>query len=158
MCLPYPRRIFIRWAMFVALTSPAFMVPGAALAQAPQVIDAFSIDGIPVHCGGMPTVLIPTIPDVAMNNGAAILINPSVFFRLPTVLKLFWYGHECGHTYVGADEVGADCWSIRAGRDQGWFPPQAFSLLIDMFRNNRGDTTHPPGPARVRAMIRCYSS
>jgi hypothetical protein len=116
----------------------------------------FSIDGIPVSCGGLPTILTPNIPDVAMNNGQAILINPNVAGSQPTVLKLFWYAHECGHSVVGANESAADCWAIRTGRDQGWFPPNAFGLLINMFKNNPGDMTHAPGPARVNNMIQCY--
>ena len=117
---------------------------------------SFSIDGIPVVCGSLPTILTPNIPDVAMNNGQAILINPLVAGQLPTVLKLFWYAHECGHAFVGANEVRADCWAIRVGRNQGWFPSQAFSSLIEMFRYNTGDMRHPPGPARVNEMIQCY--
>lgn len=118
----------------------------------------FALDGVPVVCGNMPTVLTPNIPDGAMNNGQAILLNPMVMGRLPTVLKLYMYAHECGHSVVGMDEVGADCWAIRVGRDQGWFPPQAFGLLIQMFQNNPGDMSHPSGPDRVNYMLQCYQS
>lgn len=115
------------------------------------------IDGIQVNCGPYPTIVTPQIADSAMFNGQAILLNPVVLSRMPTTLKLYTYGHECGHAMVGASETDADCWSVRTGRDQGWFPPQAFQLLIAMFRNNPGDLTHPPGPARVANMISCYS-
>ena len=118
----------------------------------------FALDGIPVACGNMPTVVTPNIPDVAMNNGQAILLNPMVMGNLPTVLNLYWYAHECGHSMVGSDEVRADCWAIRTGRNQGWFPPQAFELLIQMFRDNPGDMRHPSGPNRVRNMMQCYQS
>jgi hypothetical protein len=118
----------------------------------------FAIDGIPVFCGNLPTVVTPNIPDGAMNNGQAILLNPMVLGRLPTVLKLYVYAHECGHAVVGADEVGADCWAIRTGRDQGWFPPEAFGLLIEFFRNNPGSLRHPPGLVRVNNMMQCYQS
>jgi hypothetical protein len=86
-----------------------------------------------------------------------IFLNPNVFAALPTVLKLYWVGHECGHHFVGLDESAADCWSVRTGRQQGWFPPSAFWPLIEMFRNNPGDIMHPPGPERVRRMIWCYN-
>lgn len=118
----------------------------------------FALDGIPVVCGSMPTIVTPNIPDVAMNNGQAILLNPMVMGNLPTVLKLYWYAHECGHSVVGSDEVSADCWAIRTGRNQGWFPPQAFELLIQMFKDNPGGMRHPSGPNRVLNMMQCYQS
>jgi len=90
----------------------------------------FAIDGIPVFCGNLPTVVTPNIPDAAMNNGQAILLNPMVLGRLPTVLKLYVYAHECGHAVVGTDEVGADCWAIRTGRDQGWLPRFRSAILL----------------------------
>ena len=87
---------------------------------------SFSIDGIPVNCGSVVTVLDPRVQDVGMNDlRGHIYINPYVFASQPTVLKLFWYAHECGHSVVGPDENAADCWAITAGKTQGWFPPQA---------------------------------
>jgi hypothetical protein len=118
----------------------------------------FLIDGIPVACGALPTVITPTIPDAGMNNGQAIWLNPMVLGQLPTVLKLYVYAHECGHAAEGPNEVDADCWAIRTGRDQGWFPPQAFALLIQFFQNNPGSLRHPPGPVRVQNMMQCYQS
>jgi hypothetical protein len=118
----------------------------------------FAIDGIPVICGNLPTVITPNIPDGAMNNGQAILLNPIVLSALPTVLKLYVYAHECGHAIVGANEVAADCWAIRTGRDQGWFPPEAFDYLIEFFKDNPGTLRHPPGPVRVSNMMQCYQT
>jgi hypothetical protein len=118
----------------------------------------FALDGYPVVCGNAPTIVTPQIPDAAMNNGQAILLNPMVMGRLPTVLKLFVYAHECGHFFAGSNETGADCWAIRTGRDQGWFPPQAFQALIAMFRNNPGSMRHPPGMIRVNNMMTCYQT
>ena len=118
----------------------------------------FSIDGIPVVCGGVPTIVTPNIPDGGMNNGHAILMNPVALGNLPTVLKLYVYAHECGHSVVGANEMNADCWAIRTGRNQGWFPPQAFGYLMQMFQNNPGSLRHPPGEMRVRLMMQCYNS
>src|SRR5262249_23479121 len=104
-------------------------------------------------------VLTPTISDVGLNNGLGqIFLNPVVLQQLPTNLKLFWAAHECGHFFAGANEVAADCWAIRIGRDQGWFPPQAFQMMVVMFQNNPGDLVHPSGPARVQAMMQCYTT
>lgn len=142
----------------LAVLVTAFVV-GAGEAKA-QIYPpgAFAIDGIPVVCGGLPTAVDIRIPDAAMNNGQAILINPAVVGRLPTVLKLFTYAHECGHAVVGADELAADCWAIQTGKSQGWFPPEAFGALIALFQNNRGDIRHPPGPVRIENMRRCYGA
>jgi hypothetical protein len=118
----------------------------------------FAIDGIPVACGGYPTVVTTQIPDAGIFNGQAIFLNPASLGPLPTVLKLFVYAHECGHGVVGGNEPAADCWAIRLGRDQGWFPPQAFGLLMRMFQGNPGSMRHPPGPQRVQNMMHCYKS
>lgn len=116
------------------------------------------IDGFPVNCGGYPTVLNPQLPDAGFFNGQAIFLNPQVLGQLPTPLKLYWYAHECAHGLGIADEAAADCWAVRTGRDQGWFPPAAFGALMQMFGGNPGSIRHLPGPLRVQNMIRCYQS
>ncbi len=141
----------------LAITVLGISVANSASAQV-YPPGRFSIDGIPVVCGNVPTVVTTNIPDAGMFNGQAILLNPAVLGRLPTVLKLYIYAHECGHAVVGSDEVAADCWAIRVGRDQGWFPPQAFGYLVEFFRNNPGSMRHPPGPVRVQNMMQCYQS
>ncbi len=119
----------------------------------------FSIDGFPIVCGGNTFVLNPSLQDVGMNHGNGFIsLNPVVLSQLPTVLKLYWIGHECGHSFVGPSEVAADCWAVRVGKAQGWFPPQAFNGLIAMFQNNPGDMAHPAGPVRVQQMWQCYNS
>ncbi|HYJ52882.1 MAG TPA: hypothetical protein VEW04_06895 [Allosphingosinicella sp.] len=117
---------------------------------------SFSVDGYPVVCYNVTFVVDPSLPDVGMSRPGYIFLNPHYFVGLPTSLKLFWVGHECGHHVVGLNETAADCWAVRTGRDQGWFSPDAFYGLMEMFRNNPGDIVHPPGPARVAAMIQCY--
>ena len=117
----------------------------------------FRIDGIPVSCGALPTVLDPNLNDGGRNTGTVMILNPIVLANWPTSLKLWMYAHECGHSVVGANETAADCWAIRTGRNQGWFPPQAFQALMAIFANNPGDYTHLPGPQRVQAMVACYS-
>ena len=119
----------------------------------------FSVDGYPVSCGPVIFVLTSQLQDVGMADGQGhIFLNPYMFEGLPTPLKLYWVAHECGHYQVGSSEVAADCWAIRTGRNQGWFPPQAFQALMVMFQNNAGDMAHPSGPARVQNMWSCYNS
>jgi hypothetical protein len=145
-------------AIHIAIIA-AIAMPTATRAQV-QVIPAglMQIDGLQVNCGGYPTILTPLLPDSAMFNGEAILLNPAILSKLPTTLKLFIYGHECGHAVVGLSETSADCWSVQTGRDQGWFPPEAFDDLMVMFHNNPGSVRHPPGHVRVTNMISCYQN
>lgn len=129
--------------------------------QAQQVFPpgTFSIDGVRIACGPLNFVIVDGLPDVGINDGQGnILLNPRIMTALPTALKLYWAAHECGHFFVGADEVAADCWAISTGKRQGWFPVEAFQQLEQMFRNNPGDVRHPTGPERVRRMIDCYQS
>jgi hypothetical protein len=119
----------------------------------------FSVDGIPIVCGNNTFILNPALPDVGMNHGNGFIsLNPTTLSQLPTVLKLYWVGHECGHSFVGPNEVAADCWAVKTGKAQNWFPPQAFAGLMAMFQNNPGDMAHPAGPVRVQMMWQCYNS
>ncbi len=119
----------------------------------------FRVDGVPVVCGWNTFILNPQLGDVGMNNGQGqIFLNPMVLAPMPTPVKLFWVGHECGHSAVGADEAAADCWSIKTGKNQGWFPPQAFQVLMMELQNNPGDFSHAPGPVRFQNMVACYQS
>ncbi|WP_233810288.1 hypothetical protein [Paraburkholderia sp. HP33-1] len=147
----------LRSALFAATMALSMTISPNLMAQVFPP-GGFAIDGIPVACGPLPTILTTNIPDAAMNNGQAILINPAVVGTFPHVLKLWAYAHECGHAFVGANEIGADCWAVTTGKHQGWFPPQAFSALIQLFGNNPGNLNHPPGPVRIQAMLQCYQS
>jgi hypothetical protein len=142
-------------------TALAVFSSTAALAQfATYPPGTFAIDGIPVNCGpNVTTILNPYLNDAGMSDGHGnIILNPVVLGNLPTVLKLYWFAHECGHYNVGPSEVAADCWAITTGRNQGWFPPEAFQALMSMFQNNPGDMAHPSGPQRVQNMWYCYKN
>ena len=118
--------------------------------------NTLTIDGIPVACNAYPTIVTTSIPDSAIFNGQAILLNPAAMGGLPTPLKLYIYAHECAHGMGFMNESQADCVAIKIGRNQGWFPPQAFYSLAAMFQNNPGSLRHPPGPMRVQNMYQCY--
>lgn len=119
----------------------------------------FSIDGYPVVCGSNIVILNPSMNDIGLNTGnGQIYLNPILLGGVPTVVKLYVFGHECAHSLVGPNETAADCWSVRVGRQQGWFPPQAFALLMQAFQGNPGDVVHPSGPKRVADMLQCYNS
>jgi hypothetical protein len=93
-------------------------------------------------------------------------MNPNVLGVQAPVMQLFWYAHECAHHVLGhmlmmapTNESNADCWAVRTGRDQGWFPPQAFQLLVATLSNSPGSVWgHLPGPARINNMWACYNT
>jgi len=141
----------------------AALIAMAALAPMParaQVFPpgTFAIDGIPFSCGNVTFIVTPNIPDVGIAQPGVIYLNPNYLMYMSTPMKLFVAGHECGHHVVGLNENAADCWAIRMGRQQGWFPPQAFQEMIYQFQNNPGDYTHAPGPIRVQNIMQCYAS
>lgn len=139
-------------AVGVALSSAT---PGSAQTYQPGT---FTIDGIPARCGNVPIILDTGISDVGMSGHGLIYLNPTYFEGLQTGLRLWWLAHECAHHFVGPSELAADCWSIRKGRDEGWFPPEMFLPMERMFEHNRGDSEHPSGPDRVSRMMKCYRS
>lgn len=111
----------------------------------------------PVACGNVTYVVTPQVNDVGTANpGGVIYLNPNLLASSSTSMKLFWAAHECGHFVTGPDESMADCWAIRTGRNQGWFPPQVFAEMGGVFRSNPGDFTHAPGVVRLQRMADCY--
>ena len=152
------------------------LAAGLALFAAQTAKAQHMIAGYPVFCNdfrGLPVQLIvdPTLNDVGMATLDAfgrpiMLLNPRVLQGLPPSLQLFWYGHECAHHALGhvvrrhlSNEAEADCWAVRTGRAQGWFPPQAFDGMIRMLGSNPGTPMgHLPGPERIRNMIICYNA
>lgn len=127
-------------------------------AKAQQIIPdgQLTIAGMPVHCAGRPTVLDPSLADSGQTDGRFIRLNPYVLQQMPPFVQLFAYAHECGHIMTGMDEVRADAWAVCTGKQQGWFPPQAFQQMMYWFQNNPGDLAHPPGIPRVQMMIQAY--
>lgn len=152
-----PSEGLMRTQIMAVLFAMASALPTPAHAQV-YPPGTFGIDGYPVVCGSVTFVLNPQLNDVGQAQPGVIYLNPNVLMQMSTSMKLFWAAHECGHHVVGSNENAADCWAIRTGRDQGWFPPQAFQETIYQFQNNPGDFSHAPGPVRVQQMMQCYSS
>ena len=94
-----------------------------------------------------------TIPTAS---GTVIEYNPALLGRMPTPLKLFWLGHECGHAYLQTrDESRADCWSAYNGVRLGWFNLADVDELAAVLQSSPGDAGHPPGPVRVANVRTC---
>lgn len=130
--------------------------PSAAQPPVEQVIGPgqLVLAGLPVVCGGIPTA-IQRINDMAFATPGWIILHPDLF-RLPPVVQVFIYAHECGHHNVGLNDAAADCWAIRTGRNQGWFTAGDIDLLVYYFGHGTGDFSHAPGPERIRNMVQCF--
>src|SRR6202167_4096841 len=99
----------------------------------------------------------PTVEDPLLNHYAAapykgfLIINPTVFAKVPVTVKLWIYQHECAHALGIPDETKADCYSISKLRRQG------LEQVCDCISAGQADPPHPAGPARCAAMRTCYS-
>jgi hypothetical protein len=157
----------MRASSVMAVLSCVSVLGSGAVAQA-------QIAGVPVSCydfQSRPVALVPApnLPDVGaariVNNQPVIFMNPAVLGPQAPVMQLFWYAHECAHHVLGhlamiarTNEANADCWAVKTGRSQGWFPPQAFQLLVLTLGNSPGSVWgHLPGPARIQNMWNCYN-
>jgi hypothetical protein len=114
-------------------------------------------DGQSFTCGRFPTV-----EDLLLNDYAAapykgfLIINPTVFAKVPTTVKLWIYQHECAHALGIPDETKADCFSVSKLRQQGLLSPQGLEQVCDFISAAKADAAHPEGPARCAAIRACY--
>lgn len=113
------------------------------------------IGGLPVHCGGVPTVVL-AMPDIASAGAGVIALSP-VVFSLPPKLQLFIYAHECAHLVFGPDEANADCSAVRTGRDERWLQARDLADLATYLDRRPVDRAHAPGRARITHLTECYA-
>jgi hypothetical protein len=131
---------------------------GAALAQQYVPPGGLVIDGIPVNCGNVGTVLGgDEIGDVARAIPGQILLNWARFNAYPTAMKMFTYAHECGHQLYGSNENVADEFAVKLGRAQGWLRPWDIQQICQGVWMSPGDWTHLPGPARCQNIVAYYN-
>jgi hypothetical protein len=114
-------------------------------------------DGQSFTCGRFPTVEDPLLNDyAAAPYKGFLIINPTVFAKVPTTVKLWIYQHECAHALGIPDETKADCFSVSKLRRQGLLPPQGLEQVCDFISAGQADAAHPSGPARCAAIRTCY--
>jgi hypothetical protein len=114
-------------------------------------------DGISFTCGRLPTVEDPLLNDyAAAPYKGFLIINPTVFTKVPTTVKLWIYQHECAHASGIPDETKADCFSVTKLRRQGLLSAQGLEQICDFISAGKADATHPDGPARCAAIRACY--
>jgi hypothetical protein len=117
---------------------------------------ALKIDGKAVNCGTRPTVLNPNFDSWGGAFPGFVILNTRKISGLSTQVKLYIYSHECGHQFVGADEVKADLFAIRRGLKWGWLDAQGMEDICVFISQLKGDSVHPPGPTRCEAMRKYY--
>jgi hypothetical protein len=116
-----------------------------------------TLDGHPVSCGTRPTVITSKLDSWGGSFPGYLILNPDRLKGLSTPVKFYIYYHECGHQFVGASEVGADCFSIRRGVVYGWLDNKGMNQVCDFISTLKGDAVHPPGPKRCELMRQCYA-
>jgi hypothetical protein len=114
-------------------------------------------DGVSFSCGSFPTVEDPLLGDyAAAPYKGFLIINPTVFTKVPTTVKLWIYQHECAHASGIPDETKADCFSVTKLRRQGLLSRQGLEQVCEFISAGQADAAHPSGPARCEAIRACY--
>jgi hypothetical protein len=114
-------------------------------------------DGVSFTCGRFPTVEDPLLNDyAAAPYKRFLIINPTVFVKIPTPVKLWIYQHECAHASGIPDETKADCFSVSKLRRQGLLSPQGLEQVCAFISAGQADAAHPSGPARCAVIRACY--
>lgn len=126
--------------------------PGARLAPA-----GFTLSGVAPSCQGLPIVLDPNLTDVAATHIGFIILNEERIAKLPKVVQLYAFGHECGHQLHGLSEEKSDCQAIVDGRKAGWLDEAGIGAICEFWKPYQGDSSHAPGPERCQLMKRCFA-
>lgn len=131
----------------------------AHVGEGAQVVPSgqLHLDGITFTCGQRPTVLNARLDDYAAAYYGFLIINTERFTRLPPILKRYAYTHECGHQYMGRNELAADCYAIKRGRREGWLNEGGLERICQFIGQSKGDAAHPAGTKRCQHMRRCFA-
>jgi len=89
--------------------------------------------------------------------GSFIILNPARMQKLPKVVRLYAFGHECGHQLHGVSEEMADCYAVTRGQAQGWLDAAGVEAICAFWKPYAGDNKHLPGPERCELMKRCFA-
>jgi hypothetical protein len=116
------------------------------------------IDGKSVNCGKRPTVLNANFASWGGAFPGFLILNTKKIDGLSTPVKLYLYSHECGHQFVGPDEVKADFFAIRRGMKLGWLNAEGMEDICVFISQLKGDSVHPPGLLRCEMMRKYYES
>jgi hypothetical protein len=118
----------------------------------------FTLSGVAPSCQGLPIVLDATLTDVAATHIGFIILNEARISKLPKVVQLYAFGHECGHQLHGLSEEKSDCQAIVDGQKAGWLDEAGIDAICAFWKPYQGDSSHAPGPERCQLMKRCFAN
>lgn len=115
------------------------------------------LDGRKMTCGQRPTVLDGQLDDYGAAYPGFVILNPKLVSKVPTVVKLWIFAHECGHQFRGPDEETADCFAVQRGRRQGWLTADGVEEICRFISPAKGDSMHFSGSHRCESMRKCFA-
>jgi len=118
---------------------------------------ALKLDGNRMTCGKRPTVMDSQLDDYGAAYPGFLILNPRLIAKVPTVVKMWIFAHECGHQFRGPDEETADCFAVQRGRREGWLSPEGLEEVCRFIQPAKGDSMHFSGSSRCEYMRRCYA-
>ncbi|MDX2263888.1 MAG: hypothetical protein NW215_02800 [Hyphomicrobiales bacterium] len=118
---------------------------------------SLAFGGVRFECGRRPTVLAPGFEDYAAAFPGFLIVNPERFPKLTLIVQRWAWAHECGHQFVGRDELAADCYAIATGRAQGWLDAAGMDAICAFISRAPGGSNHPPGVQRCAVMRKCFA-
>lgn len=147
-------------------------VAGKTAIKAPNEV---TIAGLTVQCQDfrgrhVTTLKVDELGDVGrawvVNMTPFIVMDSHLLMQLPVKLQLFFYAHECAHHILGHwytpsvnNEIEADCWAIRYGRDTGLFRRQEVADFAPWLAASKGSRFgHLPGPRRAQSLLECFDN
>jgi hypothetical protein len=115
------------------------------------------LDGRRTDCGQWATVLDPNLNDYAASYPQFVILNMALVAKVTTSVKLWIYGHECGHLFGRRDEDEAYCFAVRRGRSAGWLDARGLDQVCAFISAGRADALHLSGPDRCARMRQCFA-
>jgi len=108
---------------------------------------SINIAGRNLRCGKTRNVLDVSLPSEGAAAPGVLIINPRLINRMPEIVRLFVFHHECGHHNIGASELRADTWAVERGVAEGWLDKEGLKQVCRSFGNMPATPTHPSGGA-----------
>lgn len=117
----------------------------------------FVIDGKRMLCGRRPVIIDDKFDSWGGAFPGFLIWNSAMTAKLPTVVRLYIFSHECGHQFVGRDEQAADCFAVRRGVRYGWLNDAGMEQICSFISQLRADDEHAGGAERCAYMRRCLA-
>jgi hypothetical protein len=132
----------------------------AAVPVSLQADGSVQIAARTLRCGDVRTVLDGRLRNLGISvpDAKLLVMNPALLARQPGSVRLFVFHHECGHHQVGASELGADCWAVRRGLQEGWLNGAGLAQICRSFGNAPASATHPSAAQRCSSLNRCFAA